>query len=483
MVQTPEETPETEIPVEKLVFDNVNECTLYGGKQGCSNGMCVAHLNETSSNVIQGNFIPIMREKKFLVLNKKFDYTDPYTPNRNMVGKCLEYRGNASGSFKKVYLNMEDKTGNKFITTDEVVSGTISSHKAVTKEINGETSVSKTSTNLSGHLSLINKQINEKLKNIYNEITIHQRVYETYQELVPRIYAANIYVAKIDTNKDCDLLFEYRVQTLMDDVTDNGFEFVDLLKIKYEDFLKSFHISGNDTDGLKGDWLEYLKIILSANNEVTSNSFNNDISSLSPPSIKNWLNVNKAVLTALFTSMKKIHSLNIVHHDIKDGNMAYNSNSKTMKLIDFGLATTFKQSKQNVNKIKVIYRKLFPNLHAANKDIIDIVLSAHTYRTDEHIFFHEMFVTRKEENLIRSIFLGNCFNNNNIDMVYLSNYKILIFFENQINDTWTLSGVKKEELEYLETKVIPKFNESYNLFLETCIFPMKDLLYEMYINA
>ena len=90
--------------------------------------------------------------------------------------------------------------------------------------------------------------------------------------------------------------------------------------------------------------------------------------------LSEWLTTNpsksarRRVMQQLLDALEYIHSLQLVHHDLKSSNILITRNGQNVKLIDFGLSNTDSTSDNNNSSTDIqlfanILTLLFPNRH------------------------------------------------------------------------------------------------------------------------
>lgn len=470
------------IPVENLILKG-EECKVYN-KNSCPNKKCIAHI-DTTNNEIQGNFFKIMKDFKF----------ENYEKFNELKGTCLEYNGNGHGSFKKVYLNMKDVNGKKFITTDEFITK-IDKKSTILLDVYTIGKEDK----LSNILPNINNYINNRLKNISNEVETTIKVYNEYPGLVPRIYAVNLYIAKIDTDVDCEPIFEYRVQTLMDDMTQNDFKVIKENE-KLIESLSTIKMEEYNEDRKKDILYDLLiKLTNTSQQSITHSTW---YKNFNLNNIKKWYVDNEKFLTCLFKAMKKLHNIDVIHHDIKKDNIFYNE--KEVKLIDFGMSSNLEKNKKSLENFIKEEKEKYKNLHEFDNEIIDLIYSAYT-KNCEIIFYNEFInihsgmynlflVNTLFSNLHPFLFCENCIVVSIFDEFLKSDSTKNEFGENSSNGSFFSPSIEgphnnlKAEQEVYEFPKINKksdiklFKTEYKKFLDNYLFPIKDFLYQKYITV
>lgn len=292
------------------------------------NMVCITEIIDDPGCIVHGNFCKIY--------DSKIDLT--YIDRSKKI--CLYYTKISSGSSKKVYIGLRDKKGKKFISTDE---------KTLLYKYRGL------------------KSPKETLQKYYDEITYHQTVYKSYPKLVPKIYAANIY-------QDCSE--QYRLQVLMEDVTDGGYVNLDSLPKD----AKKFEIEENDEYvTIKNLIYEYFNLFSQQNvgtrvEETSTQIYAMYLALKNKIFNKEYLNDKLWIIIPVLYNIKKIHNLGIIHGDVKNDNVfvkLYGGYIKNIKFIDFGVSSRQDKLIQTLSEKCDMYKRLYtPEYGESNTSII-----------------------------------------------------------------------------------------------------------------
>lgn len=338
------------IPKFDLNLNGNPDCLTWKNSEN-NETICVATYVDDPKGSIYGNFC-------------KFVSDFPYeTPSKlETKSKELMYTGESSGSFKKVYIGLRDHSSREFIVTDEPL---------IRKSFNNHKEQNFFNPRF---LSKDKKTIEEKLEFIKNEITTQQDMHLKCPKIVPKIYSANIYVAKIQVDENCDPEYEIRFQMLMERADVNGFKFINNYlgnNMKLLDFYMFEPKFQNPIFPKIRNFIKHFRLLAeySTDQPIPPEDEDRCFSFIMNNKyyIETWSKKQWVWLCQLFRAMKCIHDNGYIHNDIKGDNFAtdlvYNnidndkSTCENVKIIDFGLAKKIEYQKQLLEETKENYIK------------------------------------------------------------------------------------------------------------------------------
>lgn len=324
------------VPTLDLDLSQNPDCLTWEEKD--NNSLCVTTYVDDPKGIIYGNFCNFV---------SNFPFKEPH--KLETKSKELMYTGNSSGSFKKVYLGLKDSQNKEFIVTDEPL---------IRKNLEDDSEVNYVNPN--NVYETEKKMVRDKLDFMKNEIVIQQKLHLQCPEIVPKIYSANIYIAKIKVNYKCDPIYEYRLQMLMEKVDTNGYIFLNKM---HNDsiYLYNFIIYDtlyNSEDEYHVNMINFISHYktLSSSGTGTEEIYNCFLFIMKYQEyIISWVKSNWFWLKPLFNSMKCIHDQGYIHNDIKGDNFAINNYEKNVKIIDFGMAKKISDQKELLKKTEKDY--------------------------------------------------------------------------------------------------------------------------------